>query len=628
MEKEKKMLDIIEKLKQELENDKKKLEEEKRIFEEEKKKQKQIENEKIKQEEINKEKYKVEEEKRKLEEDKRKFEEDKRIKEEMEKEKKIKEENEKEKERLKKEKEDLEEEKRKIKKEREELEEEKRKIKGEKEKQDEEKNKIKEEQDKQEEEKKKIKEEKDKIEEDKKRLQIIENENKKKEEDKIKIRKLNINKKIESFTYFGKNNSNLQSERMSNNGINLYNIRDSENSNQLKKNTLRDSDLLEQEVIEVHESKNNEIINIDNENKNNNYIKETINEDNINDYQRINDKEISNKIKYELKKDLLNKQKKSYNMMILTELRNKPDFGKKMISNKSTNNLIDTKSDRNRTKLTLLDLENKKDKNIKEIEKLLKGGVDENKLTKLENTYKNNKEIMNIINSYKNKKVNLDKNNLIEEESSSNSINIININRVKSKKNIKDDININMKYKENKFRPKMGKGLLHNTSSSVGNQNNYYHNQSISSIQDYYDLTPFYYISNGNKISKNMWGFNEKNYNRNEYSTINNNNMTQEQIIQNKLKIYKDKIYKPFLDKVEKEKHNEYKRIQILRSINDPNIKNNLETKFGIDRGKIDLELAKEKERINKAIKNYENQLILNESENKKFLEQNNIFFD
>jgi hypothetical protein len=87
-------------------------------------------------------------------------------------------------------------------------------------------------------------------------------------------------------------------------------------------------------------------------------------------------------------------------------------------------------------------------------------------------------------------------------------------------------------------------------------------------------------------------------------------------------------MYKPFFDKVEKEKNKELKRLQILRSINDPTIKINLETKFGIERGKVDLELTKEKEKINKAIKDYENELLLNENENQKALEQNNIFFD
>ena len=57
-------------------------------------------------------------------------------------------------------------------------------------------------------------------------------------------------------------------------------------------------------------------------------------------------------------------------------------------------------------------------------------------------------------------------------------------------------------------------------------------------------------------------------------------------------------------------------------------MKSNLENKFGIERGKIDLELNKEKEKINRAIKKYEKELIMNESKNMKAMEQNNIFFD
>jgi hypothetical protein len=365
--------------------------------------------------------------------------------------------------------------------------------------------------------------------------------------------------------------------------------------------------------------------NNNNINKNNNNSSYNVN---INNYQRINDKEVTNMIKYELQKDLLNKQKKSYNMMILTDLRNKQDAG---YDNGKNYNIFNTNHHK-RTKLTLIDLENNKDKNLKEIEQLLKGGIDDNKLMKLENTYKNNKEVMSLINNYKLKKKNLEYNNLIEEESSSNSLKLININRGYNKpKNIKDENN-NIKLK---VRAKSGKGLYHGHAASTGNlnyyNNNYFNNnnnQSVSSYQDYYDLSPFYYISNGNKYSKNMWGYNDKNNLNIECPTLNSNNITQDQIIQNKLRIYRDIVYKPFLDKVEREKINEYKRIQILRRINDPEVKSTLENKFSIQRGKIDLELNKEKAKINKAIRDYETHLILNENENKKILEENNIFFD
>ena len=165
--------------------------------------------------------------------------------------------------------------------------------------------------------------------------------------------------------------------------------------------------------------------------------------------------------------------------------------------------------------------------------------------------------------------------------------------------------------------------------------NNSKKNRSL--MKEYSDLSPFYYISNGNKVSKSMWGYNDKiKYKnaRNNYNNLNNNinpnekiGLTKEEIIQNKLKIFKDKIYKPFWEKVEKEKKNEYKRIQILKKITDPTIRENLETKFAKERGKIDLELTQEKDRINKAIKDYENNLLLGENI-KNPSSKSNIFFE
>ena len=438
-------------------------------------------------------------------------------------------------------------------------------------------------------------------------MEEIEKEKRKKEELE-KLKNSQLNKKRESFSNTGRNISNSQSEQISNYGNNRAIKEMSENSlNGIKKKTLRDSELDQEELI-INDSNNNEIISIE---KKNNFIND-IDDNNMNDYQKIYDKEVSNKLKYELQKDLLNKQKKSYNMMILTGLRNKSEGG---------NTILKSQNDTKRNKLALLDLENKNDKKIKEIEQLLKGGVDDKKLMKLENTYKDNKEIMNIINNYKKQKLNLDSNNNLVDIPITDSIKIININRMrKSKSSIEDK---NPKLTDNKNKIKLPKNI-NKANASMVNVNNY--NQNNSSIQDFCDLSPFYYISNGNKLSKNMWGYNDKN--RSNLMNLNNNYMTQEQIIQNKLKIYKDKMYKPFFDKVEKEKNKELKRLQILRSINDPTIKSNLETKFGIERGKVDLELTKEKEKINKAIKDYENELLLNENENQKALEQNNIFFD
>ena len=207
--------------------------------------------------------------------------------------------------------------------------------------------------------------------------------------------------------------------------------------------------------------------------------------------------------------------KKSYNLMILTELKNKSDNGKAYkINNKNNDNInmntLDINNEKNRKKLTLFDLENKKDKNIKEIDKLLKGGVDENKIMKLENSYKYNKDIMNYINNYKNKEMTLEHNNLIEEESSSYSLKIININRVHTPR-VNKDKNDNFK---NKVRAKSRKGLSHRNSC----YSNYFNQkQNTSSIKEFCDLSPFYYIYNGNKLSKNIWRYNKYRNNNMNY---------------------------------------------------------------------------------------------------------------
>ena len=81
------------------------------------------------------------------------------------------------------------------------------------------------------------------------------------------------------------------------------------------------------------------------------------------------------------------------------------------------------------------------------------------------------------------------------------------------------------------------------------------------------------------------------------------------------------------MDKVEQEKKNEFKRIEILKNISDPKVKENLETKYAIERGKVDFELTKEKERINNAIKEYEENLLQSENINKVNY-KSNIFFE
>ena len=344
-----------------------------------------------------------------------------------------------------------------------------------------------------------------------------------------------------------------------------------------KKKTIKDSEI-DQEEIFVNDS-GNETLNFNYNVRNNNFI--LSNEENqMNDYKKIYDKEVTNKIQYELEQDLINKQKLNYSKRLLS--------GKKKKLDKNNSELV---NDKKRNKLTLLDLENQTDKKIKEIENLLKGGVTDTKLQQLEISYKDNKDIMGVIYKYKTKKYNIENSDNFNDLKN-NSIQIVNLSR-------------------------------YNNSLKTSTK-----------IKDYSDLSPFYYISNGNKVSKSMWGYNEKikqnnlgNKNKSMKDVMDNNGLTREEIIQNKLKIFKDKIYKPFWDKVEKEKKNEYKRIQILKKITDPTTKQNLENKFAMERGKIDFELTQEKERINRAVKEYEDNLMNTESLNQSN-SKHNIFFE
>ena len=96
-------------------------------------------------------------------------------------------------------------------------------------------------------------------------------------------------------------------------------------------------------------------------------------------------------------------------------------------------------------------------------------------------------------------------------------------------------------------------------------------------------------------------------YNKTDININNiNNSLNRERMIRNKIKVYKEKLSKPFLERIEKEKKNEYKRVEMLSKIKDKKLKKDMEKKFGIERGRIDMELTKEKKNINKAIKNYE----------------------
>ena len=380
-------------------------------------------------------------------------------------------------------------------------------------------------------------------------------------------------------------NSNSQSENPSNKEYNINNNKEnSDISSNYKKRTLRDSELDHEELIINDDANDTNNINFNSINRNNFFQ----DENQLNDYKKIYNEEVTNKIKYELEQDLINKQKENVDRRIKSaKLRKiekiKSDLGK----------------DTGRHKLTLLDLESQKNQKMKEIEKLLKGGVNDTKLKQLEENYKNNRDVMEIIYKYKTKKYNIE---------NSNSIN--NCNYISEPKNNTNSIQV---VNLNKFQNKLKK------------QNK---------MKEFTDLSPFYYISNGNKVSNNMWGYNEKKKITNSKSCLNINSNTKEdnilrsqEIIQNKLNIFKKKIFTPFWEKVEKEKKNEIKREQILRKINDPKIKQNLESKYAIERGKIDFELTREKERINKAIKDYEDSLIVGESYNKPEPKAN-IFFE
>ena len=80
--------------------------------------------------------------------------------------------------------------------------------------------------------------------------------------------------------------------------------------------------------------------------------------------------------------------------------------------------------------------------------------------------------------------------------------------------------------------------------------------------------------------------------------------------------------------KLKKKKNKEYERAYYLRSIKDPRLKSHFEKKYGIVRGIIDHELNKERDKINRAIRDYKAQLLFNESENKTNIKNNNFIYD
>ena len=440
-------------------------------------------------------------------------------------------------------------------------------------------------------------EEKRKLEEEKKKLKEI------KQKDRFEIeRKDSIkynNGKTKTFLSQERNNSHFRYEQFSN----FMNFRydkflEENNLNGLNERTIKDSEILGQEVISINDLDNNDIITIE---KKNNYMGQKLNEKDINNYRKIKDKEISYKINNELKENLFNKKRKYYNFAIMNELKN----------NRKTKNSIflELKSKSNRNKKEILDLEAHKKNRIKNIEQILKDGIDKKTLKVLESYYKYNNEINEIINEYKMQKLMLEKEEINKENlfdlMRKDKVYIKSINKLNNNKIYINTINKKIYYQNNR---------------SIDNLNIY--NKCLSLNMEYPDLYPFYDLTNGIKLSEHN---DEK---RNNKIICLNNFMSKEQTIQNKLNMFKKKAYKPFLNKIEKEKIKEKKRIQLINSIKDSNIKSILEAQFGIMRGKIDYELKKEKEKINREIKNYEVQLMLNENESQKEKEQKNIFFD
>ena len=363
-------------------------------------------------------------------------------------------------------------------------------------------------------------------------MKEIEEEKKKLEEEKLRQEKENQ-----------KNISITQSEQISN-----YLNQNKNNKENSDKRTIKDSELEHEELI-INESNKNRIINYNKDllNNKNNYI--IGNNNHINNYKKIYDKEVTNKIKYELEKDLLIKQKQNYTHKLMT--------GKNSSLENSEVNINKTK-DKKRGKLTLSDLDNEQNEKLTEIENILKGGITDTKLNQLKIKYRDNKKVLELINIYKEKKSTIENN----------------------------DNNSNI--------------------SSISNSNSLMNNTK-------------YNTTNNIKSKKIKYSQYEQIPGRREF--------TREEIIQNKINIFKNKIYCPFFDKIKKEKENERKRLELLKQITDPIVRESVEAKFAIERGRVDMELTNEKEKINKAIKNYEKYLM--QSENLSRVNANtNIFFE
>ena len=341
--------------------------------------------------------------------------------------------------------------------------------------------------------------------------------------------------------------------------------------------------------------------------------------------QEIYNKKLANKLKYELQKDLLSKEmlkekkvigKKYFFSKSIKEIPQYPrtckDISKRNIFQdykNSCNGLKNNDSLISKIKGVL----KKNSKSLKSIDDLLKNGINEQNLKKLEDKYQNNYELIKVIKKYKNKKFvleNYDRLNTPKDDNDSN---------YESSKSNKSLRTYSKKmHKINLIKTPFSKLTKINKNKSV-----IYHSGSAKILQfkDYCDLSPFYYLNKGIKFVKNK---------RQKYNSLstspcakdndvliniksNNNShikqLSEEEIIKSKVNIYKDQVFKLFMQKLENEKNNEGRRNVILNEIKDDFIKDKIEKKFAYDRAKINMKLNKEYEKLNVIVNGFERNL-------------------
>ena len=352
-----------------------------------------------------------------------------------------------------------------------------------------------------------------------------------------------------------------------------------------------------------------------------------IKSDDISSLKGLYNKRIVNKIKYELQKDILSKEmlkkRKYIGIKYFSFSRSKKEMSPSPKSNKDkskTNIFQDYKNSginlRNKESLItkINGIFKKNSRSIKSIDNLLKDGINEENLKKLEDKYQNNYELINVINKYKNKKWFLEH---YEKYLTPRSSNGSKFDSNKSNKILKTD---NKKiYKINIVK----KPLL---KQKKNEQRNFVmrHSGSTGFLQcrDYFDLAPFYYLTKGIKLVKTK---------KNKYSSLSisprandndillslrsNNDSTSnqllsdEEIIKSKVTIYKDQVFKLFLKKLDNEKNNENKRNKLLKKVKDDIIKEKIEKKFALERAMINMKLNQEYMKLNVIVNGFERNL-------------------